>query len=613
MYLAHDARLGRGVAVKTLRADLAHDPELQARFRREAQSTASLNHPAIAAVYDTGEDDSMTWAGMHAGAGTPLPYLVMEYVEGATLREILHSGPPLTVPRALETAAGVLRALAHSHQHGIVHRDIKPANVMVTNAGQVKVMDFGIARDVRDIGMTQTAVVLGTAQYLSPEQARGEDVDARSDVYSAGCLLYELLTRRTPFTGESPVAVMYQHIQEAPQPPSLFNPEVGAQVDAIVLRALQKDPADRYQSAEEMLADVEACLGGEALTRGMEFEPEEAAASHTDDDEAEYGRSRGNAALITAGVVVAVMALAIGWFLFGRDAPSDGRADVPHLVGQTVDDARRAAENVGLTLAVEKSEPCADQPAGHICTQSPQDGELAQGATVSVTVSTGAPKVEVPDVTEKNETDASRILQDKGFEVTVRHRESKEDAGTVLEQSPSGGEQREKGTEVTLTVAKEEDKAAVPDLVGKTLSEARSLLAARDLKLGSTTEVESRAETGTVTGQSIAAGEEVAPGSSVDVQVAKAKETVQIPTDIIGRMLGDVEDELAGLGLQTSVASGYPRTSGALVTSSSPRAGADAEVGSTVIIVTEQPGDEPSGDATEGDGDTSASPSPSGS
>ncbi|MFD5594445.1 protein kinase [Streptomyces griseorubiginosus] len=191
-----------------------------------------------------------------------MPYLVMEYVDGVTLRDALHSGPPLTVERALEVTAGVLEALAHSHQHGIVHRDIKPANVMVTWSGQVKVMDFGIARDARDVGMTQTSLVIGSAHHLSPEQAMGPAVDARSDLYSVGCLLHELLTLRPPFTGESPTAVMHQHVQEEPRPPSLYNPEVGPRVDAIVLRALTKDPAYRYRSAQEMLADVDACLGG---------------------------------------------------------------------------------------------------------------------------------------------------------------------------------------------------------------------------------------------------------------------------------------------------------------------------------------------------------------
>ncbi|MFJ2829457.1 Stk1 family PASTA domain-containing Ser/Thr kinase [Streptomyces sp. NPDC087263] len=625
VHLAHDARLDRLVAVKTPRADLAHDAEFQERFRREAQSTASLNHPAIAAVYDTGEDATMSYGGGWAGAGFPLPYLVMEYVDGTTLREALYSGPPLTVERALELTAGVLRALDHSHQQGIVHRDIKPANVMVTQAGQVKVMDFGIARDARDVGMTQTSVVIGTAQYLSPEQALGQDIDARSDLYSVGCLLYELLTFRTPFTGDSPMAVMYQHIQEAPSPPSLFNPGIGPDVDAIVLRALQKNPWYRHQSAGEMLADIEALLstgsttgsaaGAAPWTEGTDDSYDGGGSYDRDASqggEEGAGRRRGSVALVVAGVAVLVAALVVGWFIFGRGGADDGKVAVPALVGMTLDEARSAADNVGLTLTVAKREACADQPTDYVCTQSPTDGELDKGEAVSVTVSTGAPKVEVPDVVDKDEDDASGILEDEGFKVKLRHVESTEDPGTVLEQDPEGGDKVEKGTEITLTVAKEADKSTVPDLTGKTASEARELLAENDLKLGDTTEVDNGAEAGTVVGQSVPSGEEVDPGSTIDIQVAKTVETVQIPTDIVGSTLGDVQDELGGLGLQVGVASGYSQASDAVVTSSTPAAGSEVEAGSTVIVVTEDTSDESSGDETPADDTAATSPTDGG-
>ena len=236
VHRALDLRLGRPVAVKELRADLANDPTFQARFRREAQSAAGLNHPTIVAVYDTGEEtDPVT--------GSSIPYIVMELVEGQTLRDVLREGRKLLPERALELTVGVLDALSYSHKAGIVHRDIKPANVMLTPNGQVKVMDFGIARAVADTSatMTQTAAVIGTAQYLSPEQARGETVDARSDIYSAGCLLYELLVGRPPFIGDSPVSVAYQHVREAPQPPSQLDPEITPDIDAITLKALAKD------------------------------------------------------------------------------------------------------------------------------------------------------------------------------------------------------------------------------------------------------------------------------------------------------------------------------------------------------------------------------------
>ncbi|MEY9877302.1 serine/threonine protein kinase [Streptacidiphilus sp. MAP12-33] len=261
VHVAHDVRLDRVVAVKTLRADMARDAISQARFRREAQSAASLNHPAIVAVYDTGEDYL---------DGISLPYIVMEMVEGSTLLALTQSGRRLMPERALEMTAGILQALEYSHRNGIVHRDMKPANVMLNRQGQVKVMDFGIARAMGDAGMTMTATsaVIGTAQYLSPEQARGEQVDARTDLYSTGCLLYELLALRPPFVGDSPISVAYQHVQDQPQPPSVFDPQIHPDIDAIVMRALVKDRDQRYQSADEMRADIERVLAGEPLGAG---------------------------------------------------------------------------------------------------------------------------------------------------------------------------------------------------------------------------------------------------------------------------------------------------------------------------------------------------------
>jgi hypothetical protein len=252
VYRARDLRLDRLVAIRTLREDLARDQTFQARFRRQGQSAASLNDPSIVAVYDTGEDST---------GGSHVPYIVMEYVDGRTLRDLLGEGRRLLPERALEITDGVLRALDYSHRNGIVHRDIKPGNVMLTRNGEVKVMDFGIARALSD-DLDITGPILGTAQYLSPEQARGERVDGRSDLYSTGCLLYELLTGRPPFVGDSPVAIAYQHVRENPIPLSRIDPELPAWADAIVLRAIAKDPKDRYQSAAEMQADIQRALSG---------------------------------------------------------------------------------------------------------------------------------------------------------------------------------------------------------------------------------------------------------------------------------------------------------------------------------------------------------------
>src|SRR3978361_1673056 len=258
VHRGRDLRLGREVAVKVLRQDLARDPSSQVRFRREAQAAASLNHPAIVAVYDTGEDRTATGA---------TPYIVMEYVEGETLRDVLRREGRLSPDPAISLTPDICAALAFSHRNGIVHRDVKPGNVMITPQGTVKVMDFGIARAVSDSAatMTSTAAVIGTAQYLSPEQARGESVDARSDVYSLGCLLYELVTGAPPFTGDSPVSVAYQHVREDPRLPSSINPRGPPELDAILLKAMSKNPANRYQSAADMRTDLLRALNGQRV------------------------------------------------------------------------------------------------------------------------------------------------------------------------------------------------------------------------------------------------------------------------------------------------------------------------------------------------------------
>ncbi|WP_406284632.1 protein kinase domain-containing protein [Embleya sp. NBC_00896] len=257
--MAHDVRLGRTVAVKTLRPDLAQDPVARSRFGREAQNAASLNHPAIVSVYDTGEDQ--------VGAEL-VPFIVMECVEGRTVRELLGEGNPIPLEQALRITEGILEALEYSHRHGIIHRDIKPANVIITNSGAVKVMDFGIARAMHSAAttMTQTGMVMGTPQYLSPEQALGRTVDARSDLYSSGCMLYELLALRPPFNGDTPLSVVYQHVQDEPRPPSMMDPRVPPHLDAIALKALAKNPDDRYQTADEMRMDIRRALAGQQVS-----------------------------------------------------------------------------------------------------------------------------------------------------------------------------------------------------------------------------------------------------------------------------------------------------------------------------------------------------------
>ncbi|MFE9562573.1 Stk1 family PASTA domain-containing Ser/Thr kinase [Streptomyces sp. NPDC006487] len=590
VYLAHDTRLGRTVAVKTLRADLARDPSFQARFRREAQSAASLNHPAIVAVYDTGEDyvDNIS-----------IPYIVMEYVDGSTLRELLHSGRKLLPERTLEMCIGILQALEYSHRAGIVHRDIKPANVMLTRTGQVKVMDFGIARAMGDSGMTmtQTAAVIGTAQYLSPEQARGEQVDARSDLYSAGCLLYELLAVRPPFIGDSPVAVAYQHVREEPQPPSNFDSEITPEMDAIVLKALVKDADYRYQSADEMRADIEACLDGQPVAAtasmgaagygypdqghgyGHQGYDQPTTALRTADpnqtsmlppmppgdggygygDQGGYdqgGRGRrpqkkskaSTILLVTAGILVLVGAILIGRSIF--ETTADNRPVVPKFIGETLEAAKANGDNVGLVVQQDGEMPCDAAPKGSVCEQSPAEGlKVDKNSVVKVKVSTGAPKVLVPNVMSLAIADAEKELQGKGFQIEKKTVESERPAGTVIEQNPKSGE-AEKGSTIELTVAKEISKVTVPDLTGKSQGDASKALQALKLKLGSVTEVDAPPGTApkTVVGQDPGINSQVEVGSTVNISVAKPVQQLQVP-NLVGRTVNQARELLASKGL----------------------------------------------------------------
>ncbi|MFC0596896.1 Stk1 family PASTA domain-containing Ser/Thr kinase [Streptomyces palmae] len=617
VYLAHDTRLGRTVAVKTLRADLARDPSFQARFRREAQSAASLNHPAIVAVYDTGEDYV---------DGVSIPYIVMEYVDGSTLRELLHSGRKLLPERSMEMTIGILQALEYSHRNGIVHRDIKPANVMLNRAGQVKVMDFGIARAMGDSGMTmtQTAAVIGTAQYLSPEQAKGEQVDARSDLYSTGCLLYELLTVRPPFVGDSPVAVAYQHVREEPNPPSTFDPDITPEMDAIVLRALVKDPDYRYQSADEMRADIEAALDGQpvAATQAMGvggygedqpttmLRPQDSAPATSmlppvREDDSGFGyderpdRRRGGERksntstmlLVAAGILVLVGAIFIGKALFSN-AKNGDRVSVPVLTGKTLDEAKEAAKNGHFTVEVTGNEFC-KQPKKRVCRQTPEGGDeskIERDGTVELIMSKGpkpAERVTVPSVVGKTYDEAAAELKGKGFQVS---QETKEDpsrpAGTVIDQNPPGDTTAGRGALITLTVAKAPEQVTVPEVRGLTLEEATSKLDAKGLKISSTEEEKADVEPGKVFEQSIAPGQDVSAGSTITVKIAKAPatpENVQIP-QLSTSKLKDARKALEDLGLTVTV--NGPSDDNAFVINTAPGAGAQVPKGSGVTVNT---------------------------
>ena len=472
-----DVRLGRDIAVKVLRSDLARDPSFQGRFRREAQAAASLNAPSIVSVFDTGEDED------------GVPYIVMEFVDGRTLRDVLLEEGRLLPTRALEVTAEVCGALEVAHAAGIVHRDIKPGNVMLTRTGEVKVMDFGIARAASDASsaMTQTAAVIGTAAYLSPEQARGEHVDARSDLYSTGCLLYELITGAPPFTGDSAVAVAYQHVREDPRPPSDYDDTLAPAIDAVVLKAMAKNPANRYQSAAEMRDDLLRAGAGEEVLATPVLEPAgvlaPAAATYALQAQKRRSVGRGIAyglfGLVLVGIVVGLALLVRG--LLGNDA---GLIAAPALVGLSQADAVAELKVTGLTVG-EVTEEFSEKPFGTVLEQSPAaDILLRRGGAVSLKLSKGVEMTIVPvEVVGLSRAEAEVLLTERKLVIgEVVTRDGNIPEGTVLGISPQPGSQLPAASKVTLTVAS--GQVQVPDVRGKTAEEAAQELQRAGFSVG---------------------------------------------------------------------------------------------------------------------------------
>jgi len=556
VHAGHDTRLGRTVAIKMLRSDLARDPMFLARFRREAQSAAGLNHPAIVAVYDSGEDED---TDSH-GATIALPYIVMEYVEGRTLREILNETTVMDSDEAARVTEGVLDALSYSHRMGIVHRDIKPANVMLTPAGEVKVMDFGIARAIADTAatMTQTQSVIGTAQYLSPEQAQGKQVDARSDLYSAGCLLYELLTGRTPFVGDSPVSIAYQHVGQAPQPPSVFRPGLSADLDAVVLHSLVKDRDARYQDAAQFRADLAAARTGRPISSaargtaagaavlagdptqamavadptqvvGAQEEPKDPGAPQDADqnpDEDEPKHHKATYVLLAVAVIAAMVLIGLAAKgMFGDSAPP--KVTVPTVIGLTQAEAIATLHSKGFPESVTTE--TSDKPKGEVTDQNPQANQkVAPKTTIAITVSSGPGKVTVPDVTGFNENSANLMI--KEAKLVLGRVESVDDPkvakGKVIETDPKAGSSVEAGSLVTLKVAS--GKVKVPNVVGDNRVDAQQKLT--DAKLEYKTEfADSNEPEGTVLAQT-QRGETVDVGTRITLTVARVPQPTQPPT-----------------------------------------------------------------------------------
>jgi beta-lactam-binding protein with PASTA domain/tRNA A-37 threonylcarbamoyl transferase component Bud32 len=535
VHRGRDLRLGREVAVKVLRNDLARDPSSQVRFRREAQAAASLNHPAIVAVYDTGEDRTTTGA---------TPYIVMEYVEGETLRDVLRREGRLSPERAMSLTADICAALDFSHRNGIVHRDVKPGNVMITPQGTVKVMDFGIARAVSDSAatMTSTAAVIGTAQYLSPEQARGEGVDARSDVYSAGCLLYELVTGTPPFTGDSPVAVAYQHVREDPRTPSSINPEIPPELDAILLKAMSKNPANRYQSAADMRSDLMRAIAGQQVEATPVMSDAEKTTLITngrlhgyaddrwdDDEDARRRKRRGIIAAVVAGVLVLAGLITLLVVLNSGggepETPPVTQVQVPtNLTGMSEAEARAALTQAGLVAGtVTPGTSTAEQEGTVIATDPTPGTSVDPDTTVDLTVGAGPDTLVVPEVIGLTESGAKSSLTRQGFtgSVNTSQVDSLESEGRVVSIDP--GEGTSAAPDAPLTLGISTGRVTLPDVAGLDEAAARAALTGAGISEGdiNTTNVESDAVTpGLVEGTEPGANTRVTAGQEVTLKIA---------------------------------------------------------------------------------------------
>ena len=526
-----DVRLGRTVAIKRLRTDLASDATFQARFRREAQSAASLNNTRIVSVYDTGEEMSTD------GSNVAQPYIVMEYVAGRTLRDIVREGRKILPERALEITSQVLEALDYSHRAGIIHRDIKPGNVMLTPSGDVKVMDFGIARAVSDASstMTQTAAVVGTAQYLSPEQARGETVDSRSDVYSAGCLLYELLTGRPPFVGDSPVAVAYQHVREQAQPPSRLDADLPPELDAIVMKSLAKNVGDRYPSAAAMRADIDRHLAGRPVqapavpaAAATAFIPADSPTSTTvteEDEEEKKGRGPFILLLVLLLALIAA-ALVFGPRLFSSPPQQQS---VPTIEGLTRPQAESTITDSGLVVGEVTSAASETISKGRVISQDPGAGDQVDpGGKVDFVVSAGKPQIDLPDVVGQQKDDAADQLRSLGVRVVLSQRDEDAPTDEVVQMQPPGGTKVAENTKVTLYWS--DGPEQVPDVVGKTESQARTLIEKAGFKASVVQTTNTTEKKGTVVQQAPDPDTTLNKGSPVTIVVSAYEPPPPTPT-----------------------------------------------------------------------------------
>ena len=625
VHLGFDTRLSRVVAIKMLRRDLALDSIFQARFRREAQSAASLNHPNIVAVYDTGEEI----VSDATNRSLAIPYIVMEYVEGHTVKELISDGTAVPINEAIEIVSGVLSALQYSHANHLVHRDIKPGNIMLTPEGKVKVMDFGIARALTDsqATMTQTNAVVGTAQYLSPEQARGETVDARSDLYSTGVVLFELLTGRPPFKGDSAVAVAYQHVEQIPPTPSSILSDIPDSLDRVVLKALAKNRDDRYRSAAEMLSDLQRVARGmdvgappadswatevlpsaglvgaraavpaatstvSAPAAGVSSTSTSLPAVSSDGDaasKAAAARKRRTAIIMTL-VVIALLLIGGSVWALSRSAATPEAVSVPNVVGLSQADAKSQIEAAGLEWELNPEKVASDTvEKDSVASTDPAGGAQAEkGSTVRVTISSGPDSVTLPDnLVGMSPDEARQAVEALGLKWEVNSSKVASDTvaeGKVAQTNPSPGSKVKAGQTITAYLSSGSDQVEVPDLVGMSQDQARSALKAVGLELGNVTTVDSDKDKDRIVSQDPETGSKVKKGTTIAVSISTGKAAqVEIPT-VVGISREDAEAQLKALGLTVTVEEVSGSQPSGQVTAVEPGEGSKVDKNSTVKL-----------------------------
>ena len=625
VHLGFDTRLSRVVAIKMLRRDLAQDSIFQARFRREAQSAASLNHPNIVAVYDTGEEIIEDTNGRSIA----VPYIVMEYVEGHTVKDLISDGTAVPINEAIEIVSGVLSALQYSHANHLVHRDIKPGNIMLTPEGKVKVMDFGIARALTDsqATMTQTNAVVGTAQYLSPEQARGETVDERSDLYSTGVVLFELLTGRPPFKGDSAVAVAYQHVEQIPPTPSSILSDIPDSLDRVVLKALAKNRDDRYRSAAEMLSDLQRVARGmdvgappadswatevlpsaglvgaraavpaatstvSAPAAGVSSTSTSLPAVSSDGDaasQAAAARTRRTAIIMTL-VVIALLLIGGSVWALSRSAATPEAVSVPNVVGLSQADAKSQIEAAGLEWELNPEKVASDTvEKDAVASTDPAGGAQAEkGSTVRVTISSGPDSVTLPDnLVGMSPDDARQAVEALGLKWEVNSSKVASDTvaeGKVAQTNPSPGSKVKAGQTITAYLSSGSDQVEVPDLVGMSQDQARSALKAVGLELGNVTTVDSDKDKDRIVSQDPETGSKVKKGTTIAVSISTGKAAqVEIPT-VVGISREDAEAQLKALGLTVTVEEVSGSQPSGQVTAVEPGEGSKVDKNSTVKL-----------------------------